>query len=96
MNLLFDYDGEVEMSTSLIQNELLIEDALSLYQTTLIYYAEAKKQGKTSNAPELQSRIRRSRQGLNALLDRLIHELGEDRALLFAAKSDLEIKLNLN
>lgn len=96
MNLLFDHDGEVEMSTSLIQHELPIEDALSLYQTTLIYYVEAKEAGKDSNDTELQSKIRRSRQGLNALLGRIIFELGEDRALLFAAKSDLEIKLNSN
>lgn len=92
MNLLFDMNGEVELSTSLIREELPLEDALSLYQTTLIYYLETRAAARDSN--RLRIKEGHIRSGLNTLLERLIADLGEERALLFAAKSDLEIKLN--
>lgn len=93
MHILFDGDDELFLSDNCIQNELDLEDVVRFYGTTLIYYKSAKAFVESDQENWVKLRLGGIRNGLESLLNRLIHELGQDQAMLVAARIDMNITL---
>lgn len=93
MNIIFDGDDEVLLTDQCIQTELELEDIIKFYGSTLIYYKTAKKFAKEDRSNWVTLRLGRINSGLTSLLNRMIRELGQEKALLVAAKTDLDIEL---
>ena len=93
MNIIFDGDDEVLLTDQCIQTELELEDIIKFYGSTLIYYKTAKKFAEADRSNWVTLRLGRINSGLTSLLNRMIRELGQEKALLVAAKTDLDIEL---
>lgn len=85
--IIFDGENELSFKEESFTKDLSPSKTVELYQSTLIYY----KLAKTFNTRE--GRLAQLKDGLSTLLKKMTSDVGEDLALLIAAKADLEVQL---
>lgn len=90
MYLIFDGDDE-RLITQEELTTMSTAEIIDFYQSTLIYHNEAVA---IENNRLYLTTTKRLKTALQALLEKMSIDLGEETALYIAAKSDLDLKLH--
>lgn len=93
MAIVYNGKEEISLSAKHIIRDITIEQAVAYYQPTEIYYSVVKEQYNATHSHLFLLLLEAVRTGRELLFERMVKDLGEDRACMIAADISMKIKL---